>query len=1465
MNLHERAILHPIFKKKNNYPLFSEFTLYIAYHLISTVMKKLITLLLLFMATGTFAQVMLNEDFNYGGNDSLSANGWTVSSGGTTNAIRANGTGLIYSGYPGSNIGASATLTTTGQDVYKGDTSKAIASGNAFVSFLLKVDTAQSTGDYFFGLLASNSTTNYNARLFVKRSGSGTYVMGISKTNEAIVYNTKDTFNYGATYLVVIKHIFNAGADNDSVSLYVFGGGIPSFEPPFPTARPGTPPNAGTDMINVARVALRQGTAGNAAKLSIDGIRMGTTWTDVVTGAPPLPPSPINPSVMGTSQTTLKITWTKPAGYIDSSMTTLVFLKKGVPVAPGNPVKNPTGYTANSNFSIGGSAFELDTAAKCVLNSDSNSVDVTGLSLNSSYHAVLHIVRNKDSAYSQRASANGSTFGASPPPAGVKLINVKFTSPYAGDISFVKDTSYHDSTFQILVFMKRFGPVFTGTPKKPASAYTANTDFSSGSGTMYEFDSMAYCVHNSDSAKFSVTGLMPYTKYHFLFYVIRGGDTAYSSAMYWTDSTPGYKPQPATGMKFSNIGMTSAMLTWNKPAGYIDSLMTTLVFVKAVNNIPGGYLSQDPATYMANSHLPNATSPFPLDSAAMCVFNADSTKTLLTGLNPNTMYYAVLYAVRKADSNYYSPPLYTNSQTLGVPPAVMNPAVMATGQTSVKVNWNKPFGYNNGELQTLVFLKKDSAITPGSPTKPAVSYSANADFSIGGTPYEHDALAKCVLNSDSSGVEVTGLSMGTNYNVLIYVVRNSDSAYSMATFAIGSTFGANPPPAPLPMFNASPAGTNAIALNWTKDSMYVDSSHAILIFARKGNPVNPGKPTKPESAYTADSNFAGSGSLHELDSLAKCVYKGDGVHITVTGLDPGTSYHFLAVAVRNIDTAYSGPRAANAGTAFLPPAPVTNVQINGISMNTTRVSWTKPAGYVNGGHSTIAFMKAGAPVNAGIPSKPSSAYNPSSLFGLGARFEHDSEAFVVYRGDTNFVNVNNLKRGIIYHVVIFNLREGDTTSSNSTAGNGTVLPLPPVYPLSVIASTNPTTGLPDSNGVRVRVRGVTYGYNQRPAGLQFVIRDQTGGTTLFRNSGNLGYTTYAEGDSVEAEGLVTTFRGLTEVSLDTIMVLGNGKALKSPTLVTKVLESGENDLLRIDTVAFITPPSGSNWPTTSSNYLLKNTNNDTIVLRVLNVSPLAGTPLPATPTFSVIGLGVQFSTSSAAPFAFNGYQLFPRTAADIIPITMDTVAPQDTLLAFNLVNPTNNASVTLQGDTASTVNLSWTTAKSTVTGITAMYAVVLDTFGGDFSSPVAVMASGNSGNDTTLKISLGQIASWLGLSTGQTFAGQWMVGAVGGSYMRGSDSIFLINFTRGQFNGLGMPDAVVAFEMYPNPAHGYVQIYAGEDIQRVWVTDQLGRKVCEQQVKNHNIKLSTETWPQGVYFVLVETNKGTAVQKLQIH
>jgi hypothetical protein len=65
-----------------------------------------------------------------------------------------------------------------------------------------------------------------------------------------------------------------------------------------------------------------------------------------------------------------------------------------------------------------------------------------------------------------------------------------------------------------------------------------------------------------------------------------------------------------------------------------------------------------------------------------------------------------------------------------------------------------------------------------------------------------------------------------------------------------------------------------------------------------------------------------------------------------------------------------------------------------------------------------------------------------------------------------------------------------------------------------------------------------------------------------------------------------------------------------------------------------------------------------VVLRIYTLNPLAGVHMPpAGKKFHVVGMGAQQSTSTAAPFAFNGYFIVPRKAADIILVGDSVVNP----------------------------------------------------------------------------------------------------------------------------------------------------------------------------------------------------------------
>lgn len=239
-------------------------------------MKKMILLtgLLLFAVTNVYSQ-LLDENFEYPAGDSLGAHDWITFSGGSVNRIMVTSPGLIFNNYSGSGIGNSATLTNSGQDIYKNFIS-AKDTLSLYISFMVNVISARS-GDYFLSLLPSTSTNLFTGRVYAKDS-SGTLAFGLSKTTAAAggIFYTPSVYNYNTTYLILLKYTFNeTGNSDDQVSLFVFNSIVPSIEP-----SPAIGPISGTgaDLNDAGRIALRQGTASSSPDVIIDGIFAATSW-----------------------------------------------------------------------------------------------------------------------------------------------------------------------------------------------------------------------------------------------------------------------------------------------------------------------------------------------------------------------------------------------------------------------------------------------------------------------------------------------------------------------------------------------------------------------------------------------------------------------------------------------------------------------------------------------------------------------------------------------------------------------------------------------------------------------------------------------------------------------------------------------------------------------------------------------------------------------------------------------------------------------------------------------------------------------------------------------------------------------------------------------------------------------------------------------------------------------------------
>jgi hypothetical protein len=245
----------------------------------NSIIKKAVLVVAILAAT-TFGQVLFEENFNYPSNDLLTSHGWTAHSGAGTNPIRVFSSGLVYAGYASSSIGNSAKVDTSGEDdniAFVGQTS-----GTVYTAFMMSIQKATTYGDYCFHLsTAPLNSYDYVSRFHIKRDASNNIAIGLGKRQLDTTF-TGFTYALNTTYLVVIKWQIIAGDSNDHLSLFILSSGVPSSEPGTPTIGPITPANS--DPANIGSIALRQGGAGNAPRVIIDGIRVATTWSSAVLG-----------------------------------------------------------------------------------------------------------------------------------------------------------------------------------------------------------------------------------------------------------------------------------------------------------------------------------------------------------------------------------------------------------------------------------------------------------------------------------------------------------------------------------------------------------------------------------------------------------------------------------------------------------------------------------------------------------------------------------------------------------------------------------------------------------------------------------------------------------------------------------------------------------------------------------------------------------------------------------------------------------------------------------------------------------------------------------------------------------------------------------------------------------------------------------------------------------------------------
>jgi hypothetical protein len=224
-----------------------------------------------------------SDNFNAAAGTALNANGWVAHSSSTTNPILITSPGLTFPNYYSSGIGNAASVTSIGQDVSLQFSS--VNSGTVYASFLIKATASSLCIDqYFFGFGNNDvADTAYRGKLIINQDATNPAKFKFGFAANATNRYTTNLYDYGTTYLVVIKYKIvsptdtnsNGNIGRDETSLYVFDvSSNYQNEPTVPTI--GIEDTASVDILP-GRVVLRQDNV-NSPNVIIDGLRVNSSW-----------------------------------------------------------------------------------------------------------------------------------------------------------------------------------------------------------------------------------------------------------------------------------------------------------------------------------------------------------------------------------------------------------------------------------------------------------------------------------------------------------------------------------------------------------------------------------------------------------------------------------------------------------------------------------------------------------------------------------------------------------------------------------------------------------------------------------------------------------------------------------------------------------------------------------------------------------------------------------------------------------------------------------------------------------------------------------------------------------------------------------------------------------------------------------------------------------------------------------
>jgi hypothetical protein len=517
--------------------------------------------------------------------------------------------------------------------------------------------------------------------------------------------------------------------------------------------------NANGSAVNITN--LTPGKTYHVAVFEFNGQDFPVYLKPAVTGSISLPAQPTQSSTAFTTNTvegnSFRAAWTNGNGSYR-----VVIAKKGS-VVTSRPVDGTT-YTANENF---GQGQQLAAGEFVIYNGAFSTADVANLEIGATYHfAVFEYnpsATGPDYLTSTFLAGTGATIAA--PTVQTSAINATNIQSTQATFNFTKGNGVGR-----IFFMRENGPV--NVEAQDLVNYSFHSSFGNtqvGTGN--------YSVHKTiGNAAFTVTNLSPSTVYHVAAFEYNGST---GPAFLRPAGTYSFTTAAGSGVQTPTVASSNAVFTAdgnklniNWTAGNGSNRMVVMKAGGAVTFTP-----VNGSVYTANPAFGGGAD---LGGGQFAVFNSTSSNTVITNLQPGTMYHIAIFEFNGTGVNtkyLTSSFLIASSSTSSAPVTGSTNANALAGNQTISLNWTN--GSGSGRL---VVMKDGSA--PSAVPAPLSVYPASNVFANGAQIATNEYV---VYAGTGNNVTVSGLTPNKTYHFRIFEYNGTDAPVYNTVNALGGS------------------------------------------------------------------------------------------------------------------------------------------------------------------------------------------------------------------------------------------------------------------------------------------------------------------------------------------------------------------------------------------------------------------------------------------------------------------------------------------------------------------------------------------------------------------------------------------------------------------------------------------------------------------------------------------------------